>query len=65
MYCDNCGNSYNDNEYIDKQSEIGNLNYFDKIELEVWSRDFKAGKGYKWFKECDDEMDRMIKELSK
>lgn len=64
MYCDNCGNCYDDEDYMKRESEIESFNYFDTIELEVWSRDYKTGNGYEWFRKCDAEMDRMIKELS-
>lgn len=64
VHCDVCGESYYDDEYIEKCAEIEDFNYFDSIEMLVWSKNFKPGKGYKWFKECDNEMNIMIKKLS-
>lgn len=65
MECEECGHGYEDDVFINNVMNIESFNYFDGIEMEVWSRDFKPCKGYKWFKKCDSEMDRMIKELSK
>jgi len=64
IYCQTCRNCYEDDEYMDKYSELESFNYFDSIAMEVWSRNFIPGKGYEWFKKCDTEMDKMIKELS-
>lgn len=64
MTCDVCGECYDDEKYLDKLAEIESYNYFDKIEMSVWACDFKPPKTYAWFKECDKEMDEMIKELS-
>lgn len=63
MCCNECDECFNDSNYINKCEEIDSYAYFDSIEMEVWLRDFKAGTGYKWFKQCDIEMDKMIKEL--
>lgn len=65
MFCMICGCDYNDNEYIEKLTEIENYKHFDVIPLMVWGQyESKPPKTYSWFKECDTEMDRMIKELS-
>lgn len=64
MVCNDCGNCYNDFEFINKLDEIDNYNYFDAIELEVWAYDCKPLRDYNWIKKCDKEMDRMIKKLN-
>ncbi|MGU8834342.1 hypothetical protein ACV3UL_08570 [Clostridium perfringens] len=64
MYCNSCGECYKDDAYIDKCEELECFNYFDGIEIAVWARGHVPGNGYTWFKECDEEMTRMIDELS-
>lgn len=64
MICEDCWHGYDDTKYMDKYAELESMNYFDSIELEVWAYDFKPPIGYKWFKKCDENMDKMLKELS-
>lgn len=57
MSCDDCGNDYDDYEFINKLEEIESYYYFDGIKMEVWAYDFKPPRDYNWFKKCDEEMD--------
>lgn len=63
MLCEDCWHGYDDDKYIDKYTELDSINYFDSIELEVWAYGFNPPAGYKWFKTCDENMDRMIETL--
>lgn len=64
MYCNECGEDYCDDEYLNKLDEIESYNWFDRIQLGTWACNFKPPKTHAWFIECNEEMDRMIKELS-
>lgn len=64
MVCDECGNGYEDYNFINKLEEIESYNYFDSIKMAVWAYDFKPPTGYEWFRSCDEKMDKMIKDLS-
>ena len=65
MCCNVCGECYDDNRYLNALAEIESYDWFDGIALAVWEHDFNPPKTYSWFKMCDEEMDRMIEELSK